>query len=103
MNKKKYRFKSEDWRVALSYFEKDAYLFSFDLKSGYHHLEKASEHQTFLSFSWKFHQAEGCQYFVLSALPFGLSTVPYIFIKCVRLLEKYWRLQGVKIAIYLFG
>ena len=30
---------------------------SFDLKSGYHHLEVASEHQTFLSFSWKFHQA----------------------------------------------
>ena len=44
---KRYRFLCEDWRVALSYFEKDAYPFSFDLKSGYHHLEIASEHQTF--------------------------------------------------------
>ena len=71
------------------------------MKSSYHHLEIASEHQTFLSFSWKFNQAEGCQHFLLSALPFGLSTAPCIFIKCVRLLEKYWRLQGVKIAICL--
>ena len=99
---KKYRFKYEDWRVALSYFEKDAYMFSFDLKSGYHHMEIASEHQTFLGFSWKFHQAEDFQYFVFSVLPFGLSTVPYIFTKCVRPLQKYWcQLQGVKIAICL--
>ena len=39
-------------------------MFSFDLKSGYNHIEIASEHQTFLGFSWKFHQAEGYQYFV---------------------------------------
>ena len=103
MNKclKKYRFKYEDWRVALSYFEKDAYMFSFDLKSGYPHREIASENQTFLGFSSKFHQAEGRQYFVFSVLPFGLSAAPYIFNKCVGPLEKYWRLQGVKIAICL--
>ena len=47
---KKYRFKYEDWRVALSCFEKNAYMFSFDLKSGYHHIEIASEHQTFKIF-----------------------------------------------------
>ena len=98
---KKYRFKYEDWRVALSYFEKDAHMFSFDLKSGYHHIEIASEHQTFLGISWKLHQAEGFQYFVFSVLPFGLSTAPYIFTKCIRPLQKYWRLQGVKIAICL--
>ena len=34
-------------------------------------------------------------------MPFGLSTAPYIFTKCVRPLQKYWRLQGVKIAICL--
>ena len=76
-------------------------LTSFDLKSGYHHIEIASEHQTFLGFSWQFHQAEGFQYFVFSVLPFGLSTAPYIFTKCVCPLQKYWRLQGVKIAICL--
>ena len=76
MNKclKKYRFKYEDWRVALRNFEKDAYMFSFDLRSGYHHIEIPSEHQTFLGFSWEFHQAEGFQYFVFLVLPVGLST-----------------------------
>ena len=39
--------------------------------------------------------------FCFSVLPFGLSTAPYVFTKCVRPLEKYWRLQGVKIAICL--
>ena len=54
-------------------------MFSFDLKSGYHHIEIASEYQTFLGFSWKFHKGEGCQYFVFSVLPFGLSTALCIF------------------------
>ena len=76
-------------------------MFSFDLKSRYHHIEIVSEHQTFLGFSWKFHKAEGYQYFVFSVLPFGLFTAPYIFPKYVHPLEKYWRLQGVKIAICL--
>ena len=39
-------------------------MFSFGLKSGYHLIEIASEHQSFLGFSWKFHQAECYQYFV---------------------------------------
>ena len=31
------RFKYEDVRVAMTLFEKGDYLFSFDLKAGYHH------------------------------------------------------------------
>ena len=45
----------------LSYFEKDACKFLFDLKGVYHHIEIASEYQIFLGFSLKFHQAEGYQ------------------------------------------
>ena len=47
------RVKYEDWKVALSYFEKDAYMFSFDLKSDYHHIEIHEDYQTFLGFAWK--------------------------------------------------
>ena len=47
------RVKYEHWKVALSYFEQDAYMFSFDLKSGYHHIEIHAEHQTFLGFAWE--------------------------------------------------
>ena len=34
----KQRFRYEDLRVAMTLFEKGDYLFSFDLKAGYHHL-----------------------------------------------------------------
>ena len=34
----------------MSYFVKDGYMFSFDLKSGYHNVDIAQKHQTFLGF-----------------------------------------------------
>ena len=98
---KKFRFKCEDWKIALSYFEKGAHMFSFDLKSGYHHIEIAEEHQTYLGFSWNLQGSQSSRYFVFAVLPFGLSTAPYIFTKCVRPLQMYWRFQGVKIAVFL--
>ena len=50
----KQKFKCEDWRVLLSYVSKGDFLFSFDLKSGYHHFDIFPDHQTFLGFSWVF-------------------------------------------------
>ena len=76
---KKFRFKCEDCKIALSYFEKGVYMFSFDLKSGYHHIEIAEEHQTYLGFSWNLQGSQSSRYFVFAVLPFGLSTAPYIF------------------------
>ena len=98
---KKHSFKYEDWRVGLSYFERESYMFSFDLKSGYHHIEIERDYQTYLGLAWKLQRSEKLRYFVFTVLPFGLSTAPYIFTKCVRPIEKYWRLQGIKVAIYL--
>ena len=48
------KFRCEDWRVLLSYVNKGDYLFSFDLKSGYHHIDIFPDHQTFLGVSWVF-------------------------------------------------
>ena len=44
--------KYEDWKVAISYFEVGAYMFTFDLKSGYHHIEVATDDQSYIGFSW---------------------------------------------------
>ena len=41
-------FKYEDLRVAALMFEKDEFLFKFDLKSGYHHVDIYPEHQKYL-------------------------------------------------------
>ena len=50
---RKAHVKYEDWKIALSYFERGAYMFSFDLKSGYHHVEIYEGHQTYLAFAWQ--------------------------------------------------
>ena len=38
---------------------------------------------------------------MFTVLPFGLSIAPYIFTKCLKPLEKYWRFNGVNIALFL--
>ena len=71
----KQRFRYEDLRVAMTLFEKGDYLFSFDLKAGYHHIDIAETHRKYLGFSWQ------KRYYVFTVLPFGLSTACYIFYK----------------------
>ena len=91
----KQKFKYEDLRIAMLLLEKGDFMFSFDLKSGYHHVDVTEAHQEFLGFSW------GGNYYVFTVLPFGLSTACYMFTKLLRPLVRYWRGQGVKIVVYL--
>ena len=70
----KNKTKFEDWNVAISYFKKGDSMFSFDLKSGYHHYEIFHEHVKFEGFSWDF--GNGTRYFSFQVLPFGLATLP---------------------------
>ncbi|XP_069141252.1 uncharacterized protein [Argopecten irradians] len=49
----KYRFRYEDSTVALDLFRKGDWVFTFDLKSAYHHIEIFPDHRTFLGFSWQ--------------------------------------------------
>ena len=73
----------------MAYFAKDAYMFSFDLKSGYHHIDIAQEHQTFLGFSWRAPDSINGVFYVFTVLPFGLTSAPYVFTKVLKPLEKY--------------
>ena len=52
LERKRVRF--EDWKVFQNYLVEDGYLFKFDLKSGYHHIEINLDFQTFLGFSLVF-------------------------------------------------
>ena len=52
-------------------FEADEYLFKFDLKSGYHHVDVHLEHHKFLGCQWELKGVRS--YFVFTVLPFGLS------------------------------
>ena len=93
------KFKYEDLRVAMLMFQKDDFVFSFDLKSGYHHIEIYEPHRCYLGFQWQY---EGrAQFFVFTVLPFGLATACYAFTKLLRPLVKYWRAQGLRVILYL--
>ena len=91
----KQSFKYEDLRVAMLLFQKGDFLFSFDLKSGYHHVDIAEIHTKYLSIAW------GGKYFVFTVLPFGLASACYIFTKLLRPLVRYWRAQGLRVVVYL--
>ena len=95
---RKMRIKYEDWKTAMSYSTQGAYMFSFDLESGYHHIEIFEGHQTYLGFSWKHSSSHCTKSYVL---PFGLSSASHIFTKTLKRLEKHWRYQGFCVAVFL--
>ena len=88
-------FKYEDLRVVMTLFEPGEWMFSFDLKSGYHHIDVAQKHRKYLGFSW-----EGIVY-RFAVLPFGLSSAPYVFTILMCPLVRLWCSKGLKIVVYL--
>ena len=93
------KFKYDDLRIITELFNKNDYFNTFDLKSGYHHIDIFEEHQKYLGFSWKFH--DKTRYFIFRVLPFGLSEACFAFTKVLRPFVKRWRSFGFKCAIYI--
>ena len=93
------KFKYEGIPAASELFQKDDWVFTFDYKSGYHHLDIFAGHTTFLGCSF---QLDGkLRYFKFTVLPFGLATRPYEFTKIQKALVKHWRSRGFPIFTYL--
>ena len=86
--------------MATQIFDKAYYLFTFDLKSGYHHIEIFPEHRKYLAFAWDFGTGKS-RYFQFCVRPFGLSSAPFIFTNILKPLHKSWRSRGIPIAIFL--
>jgi len=74
----KMRIKYEDWKIAMSYFSLGAYMFCFDLRSGYHHIEIFEGNQTYLGFSWRHASTNFTKFYVFTVSPFGLSSALHI-------------------------
>ena len=89
----------EDQSVARQLFSQGDHLFSFDIRSAYHHCMVFTGHRTFLGFSW---QVDGkTKYFVFNVLPFGISTAGFIFTKLLKVPLKKWRSKGQKVILFL--
>ena len=89
----------EDWSLASKLLKRDSFIFSFDLKSGYHHIDIHKDYQKFLGFSWLIDGVVHFYYFTV--LPFGLASAGWIFSKVVRCLVTAWRRLGISIIVYL--
>ena len=89
----------DDWRVFEQFVAPSGYLFKFDFRKGYHHVDIFPDHQLFMGFSWDIGGID--LYFVFTVLPFGLSTAPAVFTKVLRPLVSHWHQNGIKIAVYL--
>eukprot|EP00117_Sycon_ciliatum_P022902 scpid26163/ scgid19621/ Retrovirus-related Pol polyprotein from transposon gypsy; Reverse transcriptase; Endonuclease len=96
----KFKFKLEDLKVVADVYEKNDFLVTFDLKSGYHHIAIAESHWRYLGFSWVTPQGKAA-YYTFCVLPFGLSTAPYIFTKVTRVLVRRWRAMGIRCQLYM--
>ena len=92
------KFKYEDIRCVRDLFEKGDYFFKFAIRSGYHHINILEAHQKYLAFAWDF---EGVTKYIFTVLVFGLAFTPFVFIKVVKVLIKYWRAAGNRIFGYV--
>ena len=63
------------------------WLFSLNIKSGYHHIDIFPPDQEFSCFSWS--KDEVIRFYKFTVLPFGIPTGPYIFTKVLRPFDFY--------------
>ena len=95
----KQRFGSKIFALCLICFSQAIFFFTFDLKSGYHHLEIFPDHRQYLGFSWNFGSI--VKHFLFTVLLFGMSSAQHIFSKLVRSLVYYWRGLGRRVVTFL--
>ena len=92
------KFKYEDLRSLSQVLDEGHWFFTWDLKSGYHHVDICLDHQKYLGFAWLF---SGVRYFSFTVLPFSLSSAFFCFTKLMHPLVKHWRSMGNNSFIYL--
>ena len=67
--------------------ENECFMYKFDIKQGYHHIDIKPEHQKYLGFAWEIKGK--VRYFGITVLPFGLTSAPFISNKTMRVFVKH--------------
>ncbi|CAI7755587.1 unnamed protein product [Closterium sp. NIES-53] len=71
------------------------WMFSIDLKSGYHHIDIHPSCWKFLGFEFNKHT------YAFRSLPFDLATAPFVFTQLIKQLAWRWREQGIRVIPYV--
>ncbi|CAI7815931.1 unnamed protein product [Closterium sp. NIES-53] len=71
------------------------WMFSIDLKSGYHHIDIHPSCWKFIGFEFEKRTYAFC------SLPFGLATAPFICTQLIEQLAWCWREQGIRVIPYV--
>ena len=93
------KFKYEGLNLIPLLFSSGDFFTTFDLKSGYHHVDIHRGSWPYLGFFWGV--GHGRKWFMFRVLPFGLSTACYVFTKLLRPLIKRWRSKGLRCIVYI--
>ena len=96
----KFKLKYESLPTFAEMFEKEFWFFTFDLESGYHHIDIDPEFWKYLGFAWIYPDGQR-RYFAFKGLPFGLSLACYLFTKMFRPLVARWREKGIASIMYI--
>ncbi|CAI7730380.1 unnamed protein product [Closterium sp. NIES-53] len=89
------KFKYEGLGRVTEIIRPNDWMFTIDLKSGYHHVEIHSSCWRYLGF-----QLDG-KFYCFTSLPFGLATAPFVFTQLIKQLAKRWRARGVRVILYV--
>ncbi len=89
------KFRYEDLRSAPAFLLPNDWVFTLDLKSGYHHLDVREDCWDYLGFSWR------GQFYVFTQLPFGLASACWAFTKLTREVLRGWRRLGWRCSGYI--
>jgi hypothetical protein len=95
-----FKFNYEALPTLADMFKEEFWFFSFDLQSGYHHIDIQDSYWKFLGFSW-FFPITGARYFVFKVLPFGLASACFVFTKMLRPFVSRWRGMGLSAIMYI--
>ena len=96
---RKFKFKYESLPTLAVMFRDNVWFFTFDIESGYHHLDINYNCWKYLGFSWSFNGVK--KYFVFRVLPFGLSSACHLFTKMFKPLVARWRSLVIFAILYI--
>lgn len=88
-------FKMEDYRTAIQMIEPNSFLAKIDLKESYLHVPVQPSDRKYLRFEYN------DKLYEFNALPYGLSSAPYVFTKIMRIVVSFLRNEGFKNVIIL--